>query len=434
MGESRFKRILARRSINIKDKISQGSPLTKRIVEALLMGSVKVFQEDFEKSKDLDLRWLIPSELNNQVERFHRFLPDKKLNFTKVSIDLFLEYFSKDIICSQDMLSYRLWKLLSKKNHHEYMEYLSKSIAENDLQVGEVIPAPYSSTLQEYYRVFKTIYAQGLVAYALKPISSFSFSKPLLVFRPTVLKPSQSDAFYTLLNDLEDRLGSMGYQAARDELTELLNDTEFKSPDAKIDVLGYSLGGNHAQRFLFDHYSQVSSLYTVNAPSVESALAEDFADRINNLPHSSEDAKFKIIALRVKDDLAHFVGQKHLGLGINHPLSKREFLQLDFTRSSSSEKKFFVIDKMERHLDVFLSQPDASFVAERHLAEEFDRNLDNTNNSDAVFWENLRTTVGSKIALPILKIFNAIFLFCHTYLHFSPFTYSAPRYKYPWME
>jgi hypothetical protein len=77
-------------------------------------------------------------------------------------------------------------------------KYLSKSIAANDLQEGEVIPAPYCSSSQEYYRVFKTICAEGLVAYALKPLSSSSLCRPLLVFRPTVLKTTQRDAFIPL--------------------------------------------------------------------------------------------------------------------------------------------------------------------------------------------------------------------------------------------
>jgi hypothetical protein len=212
-----------------------------------------------------------------------------------------------------------------------------------------------------------------------------------------------------LLSDLDDRLGYRGYQAAREPLTALLNDADFKSPDEKIDVLGYSLGGNHAQRLLFDHYPKISRLYTVNAPSVERTLADDFAERINNLPHTSHDADFTIAALRVKDDLAHFVGQRHLGTGIHHPLCKRELLQLDFTRSHDSENQFFVIDKMARHLEVVLSQPDASYVAERHVAQDFDRHVDNTGNSDAGFWENLRTTLGTFIVLPILKLFNALF-------------------------
>jgi hypothetical protein len=75
IGEDRFKRILASRSINIKEAITHAPPLTKQIVDAVLMGSVKVFQEDFIRPKDIDVKWLIPSEVNNQIERLHRFLP-----------------------------------------------------------------------------------------------------------------------------------------------------------------------------------------------------------------------------------------------------------------------------------------------------------------------------------------------------------------------
>ncbi|MBM3207241.1 MAG: hypothetical protein FJZ57_01355 [Chlamydiae bacterium] len=433
-GEDRFNRILKNRNININQKISQGSPLTKGIIKSFLLGTSKVLLKDIQAPDDLEVKWFLPSQLKNMVDTLHKFPIIEDTFFFKINLESIINFLSYSKTEFQDIETHTLWKNLKGKNSYNYMEFLSKAIGLKKMEEGEVIPAPYTHGVDDYYYVFKKICTNGLVAYALKPVSSFSLARPLIVFRPTVLQPDSEDALYTVINDLNESLGEPGYMAAKDELSQLMRDPEFRREGVKIDIAGFSLGGNHAQRFFVDNYANVAHMYTVNAPSVERSLAENFASRINALPTTSQDAAFKISAMRVRDDLAHYVGQKHVGWGISNPRVKKECLQFDFVDRTQTEAEFSFGDRLNRHIQHFLNQPDVLFVAERHESSDFDMQVDNTGNSRAMFWESMRVNFGSRVVLPLLKVVNLVFLLCHKYLYISPVSYSEPRYKYPWMS
>jgi len=270
----------------------------------------------------------------------------------------------------------------------------------------------------------------GLVAYALKPVSSFSLLRPLIVFRPTSTTLAAHDAPQTWLTDFELHIGSSGYLAAKSELSAVMTDSDFCPPGKKVDVTGYSLGAVHTQRFLADHWKRVESAFCFNGPSVESSLAEKFASEVNATPPSSEEASFSIQVFRTRDDLAHQVGDKHIGWGVSHPKVRREVLEVDFVERPI-DTRFSVRPYLARHVHLFLLDRSSPFVAQRHQKETIDKHLDNTSfGSAGKYWEGLRVTMGSLFLYPLLLAVHKVAFFSHKYFHISLFTYSAERYDY----
>lgn len=427
-GSNRVERICKRYNIDIPTLEASAAPLYCNTIEKIRIGVSEVFLSDLGSCSEV--KWQSPEQISRKVSSLRRHaLADESEQQTR-GYSFFFRSFFRDSHVFFDRNKCLLWPKFSRASFRSYLELLTKWMGYLELQEGSLVPAPTVQGAIDSYEVYKKISVQGLVAYALRPISSFSSLKPLLVFRPTVTHVLGQDILYTVLNDFESNLGSMGYKAAKGALAALVADPAFCPRGQKIDAAGYSLGGVHMQRLLADHWRRVDRAFTFNAPSVDSALADNFAAEINAEPADSDEVPSRIEIFRTQGDLAHFVGEKHLGWGITHPKVHRDLLEVDFVEREA-EDRFSLVASLARHIHLFLLDRKLFFVAQRLARESIDAQLNNTSVASAErHWEQLRKTLGGFVLFPLVYVANKIFFALHKYFHISLLRYSSPRQEY----
>lgn len=427
-GSKRVERICKRYNINIPVLEASAAPLYRNTIEKIRIGVSEVFTSDLGSHSQV--KWLTPEQIASKVSFLRQQALAKESPEEAQWYSPFLRSFFRDSNLFFDKNKCLLWPHFIRSSFRGYLELLTKWMGYLELQEGSLVPAPAVDGTTDHYEVYKKISAAGLVAYALRPVSSFSSLKPLMVFRPTVTNLSGQDILYTALNDFASRIGSIGYDAAKEELAALVSDPAFCPPGRKIDVAGYSLGGVHLQRLLADHWTRIDRAFSFNAPSVDCDLAEKFANEINAQPHDSNEIPSRIEVFRTRGDLAHYVGEKHLGWGVKHPKVHRDLLEVDFVERDA-EDHFSIVATLARHMHLFLLNRDVFFVAQRQPRARIDEQLDNTPvTSPGKYWEHLRKTVGGFVIFPLVYVVNSVFLALHKYLHISALRYSAPQQEY----
>lgn len=429
-GQKRIDRICKKYNLDLDALEQSGSPLLASHVDQISIGMSEVFAKDLCEDSDSKAKWLTPQQIHAKVERLRAGAltqENERLSFWRLSL---VKMFIGEGSFSFDRTKSMLWSKLSGISYQTYLETLSKRMGSLELEEGALLPAPSSQGSTDYFKVHKKIIKDGLVAYALKPVSSFSLLRPLIVFRPTITTLLAEDAPQTWLNDLEVHMGSIGYESAKSQLSAIMADPSFCPEGKKVDVAGYSLGALHAERFVAANWKKIERAYFFNGPSVEVSLAEKFAKEVNAVPVDSEDFSLSLQVFRTRDDLAHLVGEKHIGWGVSHPKVRREVLEVDFVERAAATR-FSIISYVARHMHLFLLNRSFPFVAQRHQNEGVDAQLDNTTNgSPGKYWEKIRVTIGSLLLYPMIFIVHKVFFFTHRYFHFSLFRYSAPKYDY----
>ncbi|MCX6990193.1 MAG: hypothetical protein NTX49_03910 [Chlamydiae bacterium] len=425
-GRKRVDRACKRYQIDPVQLENNGTPLDHRIVGLFRVFASEVFCDDLTTDSDQGVQWLPPAQIHRRVED----LREKSYLSNFDSINSFSACLAaprfNEVALAFDENKALLWSTLFTNTYQSYLEVLSKRLGRIELEEGALLPAPSLHSEKEYYKVTKKIVAEGLVAYALQPVSAFSSLKPLLIFRPTTPNIAAVDAPLTWLNDFEIHIGSIGYNACKEQLTALINDPSFCPEGVCIDVAGFSWGGAHMQRFLADHWKKVGRAFSFNAPSVEASLAERFATELNAEPENARDNFLSIEVYRTRDDLAHSVGEKHLGWGVTHPKVQREFIEVDFVEREQLPT-FTFQGANTRHVRAFFHEQNVQFVAHRHLQETIDAELNNTDATRPKFWERLHLTLGNILLFPLVYMVHMVSLCFHKYLHVSLFRYSAPR-------
>ena len=207
-----------------------------------------------------------------------------------------------------------------------WLEKFVKVEINNPIQVGTTVPVLTKHGL-ETYQVHRKMAKQGLVAYALTPTRKDSHLSPLVAFRCTETNPFKEQAFNSVHNDVTSRIGEKGWMANREDFQELMQDPLFRGENEKVQVVGYSLGGAYAQRFIAEHFKEVSRGTTYNAPSIDAETAEDFAAKANEI--SAQNPLVIQIFRSVGDPFHHF-GEKHLGWGVDHPSVKVQLLEVEY--------------------------------------------------------------------------------------------------------
>ncbi len=391
--------------------IKEGRPLKASNIHMLEVGTMKVHMDDLNKTLSGSISNFEPRRLVSAVNAlipFPRYPLDTQPHKMHGAPSQTLSLFSYDpyLMDQELLLSFRDVGYLSEE---AYIERLCKVFATRELPEGLLVPAPRPDAHGQidYYVVHRCISkGDGLVAYALKPVSNYSLLKPTVVFRPSPYHPSGLDFLETWLNNAQEKVGWLGYAPARDALAALMNDSEFCRLDQKIRVCGHSLGGNHAQLFVSDHLERVDEAIFFNDPSVDAATAEKFAEKVNALPHDADRVKVRIY--RVQGDIANYANQKHLFAGVIHP-------KFDIQLALFQPKASFT--SLECHSCRIFDSPDVSFT--EHVitrGEDLDRELDNTKRGDDVLWyERLRLLIGSFLIYPIFFVLSRIFQFMEKY-------------------
>ena len=196
----------------------------------------------------------------------------------------------------------------------------------------------------------------------------------------------------------------------------MMEDPSFFGGHDKIEIAGYSLGGTHAQRFLADHWKKVSQAVFFNDPSVNSSLADRFADQVNRAPLTGE-RQLSISIYRTKNDVAHCVGEKHIGCGVTHPEVAIEVVDLDHAVRQQ-------LSRIDLHAQRFFDRIKQQFIASRYENSELNSQLDNfKRHPDVFWWESLRNR-SRHFLYPIFLAIHKVSRCMSRYLGMSPFRYS----------
>jgi hypothetical protein len=193
-----------------------------------------------------------------------------------------------------------------------WLEEFCKDTVNRELLAHQLIPVPGKEGSVDWYEVHARVLAKGLLAYGLRPLCHDSSLKPLIVFRPTQREMGAEGALATFQNDVELKIGSSGWLAARTAFDQLMSDPQFRRDGEQVSVAGYSIGGAHLQYFLYQFSSQVREAFSFNAPSIDAETAESFARQVNEEGHDP----LTIQILRTLGDPVPKFGEKHLGDGV----------------------------------------------------------------------------------------------------------------------
>ncbi|MBY0528585.1 MAG: hypothetical protein K2P51_00150 [Rhabdochlamydiaceae bacterium] len=409
LGEQKLQRIAARYQINFHEIQGKGSPLLPQLVEKISIGATRTLSTDLKADKTQRLKKMSTEQINNlfaqktcpivgdPMNPFYVYggptqkrawlihnpqLMDKELHFLSTQID---------------KISFSAWR-----------ERLCKTMINKELMEKQILPAPGANGRVEYYKVYRRISGNGLVAYALKPVGADSTLQPLVVFRPTQIALSYEDMIDSLMNDLELRIGQMGYVPARPKFDALMKDPHFCPPGKKVTVAGYSLGGTHAQWFTYDHWKRISKSCFYNAPSVHEEMAEDFAKQVNGAPFAHLKIRIKRVVAGLQGDWAHFLGGKHLGWGIK----RKNMVKLtEYNCVSRTISSLF--DRIWLHTRRVVDSDKGHFVPTVVDPKFLDEHLDNESRGPAIYWyEKMRRVWGGTLILALsgLKSFaNCIY-------------------------
>jgi hypothetical protein len=402
LGSARVDRICKRYSFELVQAEQLGRPLQTRHVELFSVGAADVRVSDVRSEKSAPLEDLTPDALDTLIKKHTPFpllgekVSPKKIGGTPRAIWAWF-FYSPLMMDKERQLLLSDVETLSQE---AYFERLAKAVVNREFSEGALVPAPREGGKRDYYRVFAKINTgDGLVAYALKPVSKYSTLKPLLIFRPSQIAISHEDALPTYLNDLQLSIGEMGYKAAEADLDALMR-SEFCAKDPDLTVLGFSLGGTHLQRYLKKHWRHVSEAICYNAPSIDVASAEAFAKEINAEGPLKRPLKIKIH--RTRGDLAHYVGGKHLGWGVVHP-----HVQVSLWEWPYQFFKSGWVARVSRHSDRLFDAEAPLGIPTLCPPCDLNRQLDNQARGDEVFYyEKLRQVWGAGL---LYRIVNCIY-------------------------
>lgn len=378
-----------RSQINFTRMERSGKPLLPEHVELFSIGSSQLMGRDIKSRFPEKIKTITREQLSERIRLVQPFgivggyRDPVKISGSPGSL---LAYFfhDKKLMDKEKQL---LFSDVERLTFPAWLERVSKVVVNRELIEGQLIPAPGQDGRIDYYKVHRKIgTGDGLVAYALKPATSNSTLKPLLVFRPSQWAFSNEDAFETYLNDVQPNVGEMGWKAAAASFRQLMSDPHFRRNNEKISITGYSLGGAHAQYFLAAHADNVSHAVFYNDPSVDDETAERFAESMNRKPLRTEPLNIQIY--RMKGDFCHYVGGKHIGWGVNRPDVNIQLMEVDH------ENKKIAAFTLHSHR-IF---DNTSFPYQMHCVEDTQQLFNHLENSkrgpDVLWYERMRRIWG----------------------------------------
>ncbi|MBS0619873.1 MAG: hypothetical protein JSS61_00225 [Verrucomicrobia bacterium] len=296
---------------NFKALRLSGSPLLPEHIEMFSAGIAQVRKKDIFYVKEMT-RAQIAAEIERKqvLPLIGAYTEPETVLGTPTTMSAHFLHDTFDI----DKQKQILFSDAAKISFEAWADRMAKVTVNKELIKGQLLPVRGTDGQIDYYKVHcKIDKGQGLVAYALKPAASDSTLRPLLVFRPTQFSLSGQGAIPAFLNNCQPRIGMFGWLGAQAEFQALMKDPDFK----QIDLIGYSLGGVHAQRFLAEHHQHVRHVRFYADPSLEAGVTEKFAEEINRMPRRKEPLHIQIF--QVEGDPCPHAGEKHLGWGITHP-------------------------------------------------------------------------------------------------------------------
>jgi hypothetical protein len=178
-----------------------------------------------------------------------------------------------------------------------------------------------------------------------------------------------------------------------------MTDPHFRRNHERISLAGYSLGGAHAQYFLAEHFNTISNAFFYADPHVDEPTAERAAQRINQMPRRPEEP-LNIQIMRVKGDICHYVGGKHVGWGVNHPDVNIQLVEIDHDNNKTSAAF---------NLHAFRVLDNNQFPYQMQIIEnpqELFNHLDNSKRGPDVLWYERMRRIWGGAAFYTLYIFS----------------------------
>lgn len=319
-----------RGKLNFTQMQRSGQPLLPEHVELFSVGASQVLARDVKARFPAKIKTFSRQELSDRIQHIQPFplvgSYRDPLTISGSPGSLFAYFFHDKLLMDKE--KQLLFSDVERLSFPAWQERFCKVTINRELIEGQLIPAPGQDGRIDYYKVYRKIgTGHGLVAYALKPAVSDSTLKPLVVFRPSQWAPSNEDAIETYLNDVQRNVGEMGWEAAKGSLKRLMSDPHFRRNNEKVSLAGYSLGGVHAQYFLAAHSANVAHAVFYNDPNADDYTAERFAKKMNGSPRRDEPLNIQIF--RMKGDICHHIGGKHVGWGVDHPDVNIQLMELD---------------------------------------------------------------------------------------------------------
>lgn len=408
IGQEKFDWICHRyrNRMNFSQLETLGQPLLPQHVELFSVGASQILSRDVKRSHFPEkLKTLSREDLTARLNWIQPFpIVGGYRDPLKISGSpgSYLSYLFHDKLL-MDKEKQLLFSDTSRLTFPSWLERISKVTVNRELIEGQLIPAPGQDGLIDYYKVYRKVSGDGLIAYALRPAVGNSTLKPLLVFRPTQWAFSNEDAVLSYFNDVQRNVGEMGWKASEKKLKVLMSDPKFRRDDEKVTVAGYSLGGAHAQYFLAEHGDNISHAVFYADPSVDDSIAEQFAEKMNAMPRRAEPLNIQIFRLR--GDFCHYVGGKHVGWGINHPDVNIQLMEIDHDNKKTRAFKLH----SHRIFD------NCSFPYQMQCYEDSQQlfnHLDNSKRGPDVFWyERMRRLWGGVAFISFYSISEVVNLF-----------------------
>ncbi|MES2121347.1 MAG: hypothetical protein V4492_01050 [Chlamydiota bacterium] len=390
-----------RNRYNFQKIAASGAPLLPKHVKVFSVGSNQVRVVDVKKVVGgAKLKTMSCERLTSCIARANPFpWIGKKINpfsLWGAPSKLIAHFFHNQLLMDREKQV--LFEGCKNLSFHAWLERFTKVTVNRELIEGQIIPAPGGGGKLDYYRVYRKIATgDGLVAYALKPCCWDSRLKALVVFRPTQWAPSSEDATESLCNDFEPKIGDTGWRRALPHFEILMTDPHFRRNNQKVEVAGFSLGGVHAQRFLTNYCESVSKATFYADPGIDDETAQAAASRINAMPRRPNNPLYIEIS-RAKGDFCHYVGDKHIGWGVNHPDVNIELLEIDHNNKS--------ITGSYLHVHRFFDNNEFDYQVTKHEGyEALQTHLDNTKRGfDILTYENSRKVWGRALCIALKVI------------------------------
>ena len=342
----RFENTCARYDLDFTLMRERGLPLERRHIEAAGIAASTPYIYQIGELLDRggrDIRKLSSSEIGKLVDRVTKngYLgenladPEKLSGGSEDETEILHQSYQL-MDQRRNRLSFDVADLVSDDPNigwnHPFLQRLTMatlSLLETkkaDRDVGIIIPAPSAIKGEtDYYQVYDIISDGGLTAIALSPLSDESSLSPILAFRGTKGSLSQAETMESLLNDVENNIGELGYRKSKRALDCLMGDPEFLHGKKPI-VTAFSLGGAHATYFMRDHWREIEECVCFNWAGNNVAV-DPLAEEINAIAENQSPPP--IYLYRNFGDYVNGAGKKHLGYGITHPRSIVQLIEFD---------------------------------------------------------------------------------------------------------
>ncbi len=296
---------------------------------------------------------------------------------------------------------------------YAFCDRLTKVFSSLELTEGEIIPALTRDGKLDFFEVYRKIgTGDGLVAFALKPLSKNSTLVPSLVFRPTQVAFVAEDFFMSIANGTERCMGLTGYAAAKADFATLLQDGNFRTLDGqKIRVIAYSEGSTQAQRFMMDFWADVEEALLLCGPSPDRETVTAFSNMINTRTDPSLGPKCRVEVYRNRattvsgGDRSDYLGETHFGLGI-HP--DNPYIEVHLTEFQNSLDIGKVGEVLGPHAfrpgepEYTINPPVPAVITYEYPRAELDTQFDNTlRGPEIAQHEAIRTSWGMQILYAI---------------------------------